>query len=106
MLFANGTPLTSTNVAGIMVPAPIPVQPGVSLEQTHEALASHDYSAWDDILTTNVRSIYYTVVTFIPLLGEAAKQGEGRGCATLIGSVGGIHWDKHIDTLNYSSAKA
>jgi NAD(P)-dependent dehydrogenase (short-subunit alcohol dehydrogenase family) len=80
--------------------------PGLSLQETYEALSSGSEQLWDDTLKTNVTSVYSTVVAFMPLLAEAAKKGQGRGSVVLTGSVAGIHWSNEVDTLAYQASKA
>jgi len=92
--------------AGILERNPVYAAPGLSLEQTYKALASGSEKLWDDTLKTNVSSVYFTVVAFLPLLGAAAKNGQGRGSVILTGSVAGIHWSNEIDTLAYQASKA
>lgn len=93
-------------VAGILRSLATRARPGQSLEELHEALSSASYQDWDDTLKTNVQSVYFTVVAFLPLLGAAAKKGQGRGSVILTGSVGGMHWDNRVDTLDYQASKA
>lgn len=85
---------------------PIHVQPGQSLEEFQEAMASSTYDNWEETLKTNVQAVYFTVVAFITLLGKAAQKGEGRGSVILTGSVGGFHQDKGVENLSYQSSKA
>jgi NAD(P)-dependent dehydrogenase (short-subunit alcohol dehydrogenase family) len=82
------------------------VQTGQSLQEFQEAMASSTYENWEETLKTNVQAVYFTVVAFITLLGQAAKKGEGRGSVILTGSVGGIHADKSVENLSYQSSKA
>jgi len=76
------------------------------LEELHAALSSSDPQDWNDTLSTNVTAVYYTVVAFMPLLGKAAKRGQGRGSVVITGSVGGMHWDAYVDTHDYQASKA
>ena len=94
-------------LAGVLYPLPKHAQPGVqTIEELQAALASATVDSWEDTLKTNVQAVYYTVVSFLPLLAAAAKKGEGRGGVVLTGSVAGIHWDHSVDNLNYQASKA
>ena len=93
-------------VAGILRSLATHARPGQSLEELHEALSSASYQDWDDTFRTNVQSVYFTVVAFLPLLGAAAKKGQGRGSVILTGSIGGMHWDNKVDALHYQASKA
>src|SRR5208282_1361191 len=77
-----------------------------SLEEMHKALSSSTDEIWEETFKTNVQSVYFTVVAFMPLLGEAARKGQGRGSVLLTGSIGGIHWSANIDNLAYQASKA
>jgi NAD(P)-dependent dehydrogenase (short-subunit alcohol dehydrogenase family) len=92
--------------AGTMKPNPIATKPGQSLEEVHEALMSSPPENWDTVLKTNVDSVYFTIAAFIPLLGAAAKQGQGRGSVVVTGSIAGLHWDIGFDHLSYQVSKA
>jgi NAD(P)-dependent dehydrogenase (short-subunit alcohol dehydrogenase family) len=85
---------------------PISTKPGQSLEEVYEALMSSPQENWDATLKTNVESVYFTIAAFIPLLGAAAKQGQGRGSVVITGSIAGIHWDFGFDHLAYQVSKA
>jgi len=108
VLFVNGrlSRYEFDTVAGVMQPNPVYARPGSSLSELYEALASSRREDWDDTFQTNVESVFYTVVSFIPLLGEAAKKGQGRGSVVITGSASGIHWDKGVDNLHYATSKA
>jgi len=92
--------------AGTVQPNPIATEPGQSLEEVHQALMSSPIANWDTVLKTNVESVYFTIAAFIPLLGKAAKRGQGRGSVVVTGSIGGIHWDIGFDHLSYQVSKA
>jgi NAD(P)-dependent dehydrogenase (short-subunit alcohol dehydrogenase family) len=93
-------------VAGVLRHNEIRARPGQTLEELHIALSSSDPKDWNDTLSTNVTAVYYTIVAFMPLLGNAAKKGQGRGSVVITGSVGGLHWDKFVDTHDYGASKA
>jgi NAD(P)-dependent dehydrogenase (short-subunit alcohol dehydrogenase family) len=76
------------------------------LEEVHQALMSSPLENWDATLKTNIESVYFTITAFIPLLGAAAKRGQGRGSVVVTGSVSGIHWDFGFDHLSYQVSKA
>jgi NAD(P)-dependent dehydrogenase (short-subunit alcohol dehydrogenase family) len=84
----------------------VKTRPGQSLSELYEALQSSPPEAWDDTMGTNVQSVYFTVTAFLPLLGEAAKKGQGRGSVVLTGSISGMHWDIGFDNLQYQVSKA
>lgn len=108
MLFANGyfNHRRSDKAAGVLKSNPIYAQMGTSLEEMHKALSSSIDEIWEETFKTNVQSVYFTVIAFMPLLGEAAKKGQGRGSVVLTGSIAGIHWSRNIDNLAYMSSKS
>ena len=85
---------------------PIATKEGQSLDEVYEALMSSPQENWDATLKTNIESVYFTIAAFIPLLGAAAKQGQGRGSVVITGSIAGIHWDFGFDHLSYQVSKA
>lgn len=84
----------------------MPVTLDSSLEDLHHALKSQKPEDWDATMKTNVTSVYFTVVSFLPLLGAAAKKGDGRGSVVITGSIGGLHNDKRVENLHYQASKA
>jgi NAD(P)-dependent dehydrogenase (short-subunit alcohol dehydrogenase family) len=93
-------------VAGILRYNPVPVTLDSSLEELHHALKNQKWEDWEDTMRTNVSSVYFTVVAFLPLLGAAAKKGDGRGNVVITGSIGGLHNDRRVDNLHYQASKA
>jgi NAD(P)-dependent dehydrogenase (short-subunit alcohol dehydrogenase family) len=84
----------------------MPVTLGSSLEDLYNSLRNQKPEDWEDTMKTNVSSVFFTVVSFLPLLGAAAKKGAGRGSVVITGSIGGIHHDKRLDILHYQASKA
>jgi len=64
--------------------------------------------AWNQVLDTNVTSVYFTTVAFLPLLQAALHEGPGRGhlspSAIVISSMSGIMRDAQ-GHFSYNAAK-
>jgi len=84
----------------------LPMTLGSSLEDLYNSLRNQKHEDWEDTMRTNVSSVFFTVVSFLPLLGAAAKKGNGRGSVLITGSIGGMHHDKRVDNLHYQASKA
>lgn len=72
----------------------------------HAALSSCTASDWANVITTNAWAPYTVTSSFIPLLANAAKEGEGRGSVIMIGSMTSKTWNPWRTWTAYSVSKA
>lgn len=93
-------------IAGILRYNSLPVTLGSSLEDLYNSLRNQKHGDWEDTMRTNVSSVFFTVVSFLPLLGASARKGNGRGSVLITGSIGGMHHDKRVDNFHYQASKA
>ncbi|GAA5988074.1 hypothetical protein JCM11641_007922 [Rhodosporidiobolus odoratus] len=75
------TTTASVNNAGIAGPTTTLNDDKRSLEDLSADLFSEEQSAWDDVFRTNVQSIFYTTVAFLPLLKAFTFGGDAAGKA-------------------------
>lgn len=67
-------------------------------------LAEYPDSAWDKVLSTNVKGVFHLTRACVPLLEKAARPGD-PGRVINIGSIDGLHVPL-LETYAYSASKA
>ncbi|KAL2795137.1 hypothetical protein BJX66DRAFT_337142 [Aspergillus keveii] len=90
--------------AGIRYMNEIAYTPGGSLSQLETATKSAPYRGWEHTFRVNVLAPYYLTAGLITLLGQAASEGEGRGCVVLFSSPASVH--NHQFVPAYQTSKA
>jgi NAD(P)-dependent dehydrogenase (short-subunit alcohol dehydrogenase family) len=90
--------------AGIRYMNEIAYTPGDSLSQLEAATKSAPYKGWEHTFRLNVLAPYYLTAGLITLLGQAAAEGEGRGCVVLFSSPASVHNHQFVPVYQTSKA--
>lgn len=82
----------------------ITYSPSQSIQQLESATLSASYKDWELTHRVNVMAPYYLTAGLVSLLGEAARQGEGRGSAILFSSPASVHNNQFVPSYQTSKA--